>query len=42
MPLEPSQTPREILSNGQRVEVRVLHLDATHQRLGLSMRLGGE
>jgi small subunit ribosomal protein S1 len=42
MSLEPSQTPREILSDGQRVEVRVLHLDATHQRLGLSMRLGGE
>jgi len=42
IPLEPEQTPRDILSDGQRVEVRVLHLDASHQRLGLSMRLGGE
>jgi len=42
MPLEPNQTPRDILSDGQSVQVRVLHLDASHQRLGLSMRLGGE
>jgi len=42
MPLEPTQTPRDILSDGQSVQVRVLHLDASHQRLGLSMRLGGE
>lgn len=32
---------REILSEGQQVQVRVLHLDAAHQRLGLSMRLRG-
>lgn len=42
MPLEASQSPRDILSDRQRVDVRVLHLDAQHQRLGLSMRLGGE
>jgi len=42
MSLEPAQTPRDILSDGQSVQVRVLHLDASHQRLGLSMRLDGE
>ena len=29
---------REILSEGQQVQVRILHLDASHQRLGLSMK----
>lgn len=30
---------KEILSVGQEVRVRILHLDAAHQRMGLSMRL---
>ncbi|MBM3125918.1 MAG: S1 RNA-binding domain-containing protein [Chloroflexi bacterium] len=30
---------KEILSEGQRVQVRVLHVDSAHQRMGLSMRL---
>ncbi|MBI5823425.1 MAG: 30S ribosomal protein S1 [Chloroflexi bacterium] len=30
---------REVLSDGQQVQARILHLDAAHQRLGLSMRL---
>jgi small subunit ribosomal protein S1 len=30
---------KEILSEGQRIEVRILHLDVAHQRMGLSMRL---
>lgn len=30
---------KEILSEGQNVQVRVLHLDVVHQRMGLSMRL---
>ena len=30
---------REVLSNEQEVLVRILHLDAAHQRLGLSMKL---
>ena len=30
---------KEILSEGQRVQVRILHLDSAHQRMGLSMRL---
>lgn len=32
---------REVLSEGQQVQVRILHLDVAHQRLGLSMRLRG-
>jgi small subunit ribosomal protein S1 len=31
--------PREILHEGQQVKVRVLHVDASHQRLGLSLRI---
>ena len=39
MPLQEGQSPREILSVGQSVQLRVLHLDASHQRLGFSMVL---
>jgi small subunit ribosomal protein S1 len=39
MPLEDNQTPRDILKDGQPIEVRVLHVDPSHQRMGLSMRL---
>jgi small subunit ribosomal protein S1 len=39
MPLEPNQTPRDILKDGQSIEVRVLHVDPAHQRMGLSMHL---
>lgn len=39
MPLEANQSPREILQDGQSIEVRVLHVDPSHQRMGLSMRL---
>ncbi len=30
---------KELLMEGQAVQVRILHLDASHQRMGLSMRL---
>ena len=33
------QTVKDILSEGQQIQVRILHVDATHQRMGLSMRL---
>ena len=33
------QTVKDILSEGQRIQVRILHVDAGHQRMGLSMRL---
>ena len=39
MPLEANQTPRDILKEGQTVQVRVLHVDPSHQRMGLSMQL---
>jgi small subunit ribosomal protein S1 len=39
IPIEEGRTLKEILSEGQTVQVRVLHLDAAHQRMGLSMRL---
>lgn len=39
MVLAPNQTPRDILFEGQELQVRILHLDATHQRMGLSLRL---
>jgi small subunit ribosomal protein S1 len=32
---------KEILSEGQQVRVRVLHVDVPHQKLGLSMKLEG-
>jgi small subunit ribosomal protein S1 len=39
MPLEPNQSPRDFLKDGQQIQVRVLHLDPSHQRMGLSMHL---
>jgi small subunit ribosomal protein S1 len=39
MSLAPNQSPREILSEGQELQVRILHLDAAHQRMGLSLLL---
>ena len=39
MVLAPNQTPRDILFDGQQLQVRILHLDAAHQRMGLSLLL---
>lgn len=39
MLLEPNRTPRDLLFEGQELKVRILHLDATHQRMGLSLLL---
>ncbi len=39
MPLADGQSPHDILTVGQRVQVRVLHVDPPHQRLGFSMIL---
>jgi small subunit ribosomal protein S1 len=39
MVLGPNQTPRDILFDGQQLQVRILHLDAAHQRMGLSLLL---
>lgn len=37
MPLKDGQSPRDILTVGQRLDLRVLHVDPSHQRLGFSM-----
>ncbi len=39
MPLEPGQPVKDFLSEDQAIQVRVLHVDAAHQRMGLSLRL---
>jgi small subunit ribosomal protein S1 len=39
MVLEPNRTPRDCLFEGQELRVRILHLDASHQRMGLSLLL---
>lgn len=39
MTLDANQSPRDILKDGQRIQVRVLHVDPAHQRMGLSMQL---
>lgn len=38
MTLEANQSPREILQEGQEIMVRVLHVDPSHQRMGLSLK----
>ena len=42
MPLPAGCSPRDIITEGQPVQVRVLHVDPAHQRLGLSLRLNNE
>ncbi len=42
MLLQENQTPRDVFVEGQRVQVRILQIDAPHQRLGFSMRLNHE
>jgi len=39
MVLEPNQTPREILFEGQAIRARILHVDPSHQKMGLSLLL---
>jgi small subunit ribosomal protein S1 len=39
IPQTDGKSVKEVLSAGQHVQVRVLHLDPAHQRMGLSMRL---
>jgi len=35
------RTVKDILNEGQRLQVRILHVDAAHQRMGLSLHLPG-
>ncbi len=39
MPLPEGKTVKEFLEEGQLIRVRILHADAAHQRMGLSMKL---
>jgi len=39
MLLEEGQNVKDVLHVGQPIEVRILHVDAAHQRMGLSLRL---
>jgi small subunit ribosomal protein S1 len=39
MPLAEGQAVKEIVSEGQNVQVRILHVDPAHQRMGLSMKI---
>ena len=39
MLLEEGQIVKDVLHAGQPVQVRILHVDAAHQRMGLSLRL---
>jgi small subunit ribosomal protein S1 len=39
MPLGEGQSVKDLLREGQEVQVRVMHVDAAHQRMGLSMKL---
>jgi small subunit ribosomal protein S1 len=41
MPLAEGQAVKELLVEGQEVKVRVLHVDASRQRMGLSMQIDG-
>lgn len=41
MPLEGGMSVRDILRENQDVRVRILHVDASHQRMGLSLNLEG-
>jgi len=39
MPLDEGQIVRDLLYVGEQVQVRILHMDTAHQRMGLSLRL---
>ncbi|MGD8404550.1 MAG: S1 RNA-binding domain-containing protein [Anaerolineales bacterium] len=41
MPLEGGKTVHDVVREDQEVQVRILHVDAAHQRMGLSLNLDG-
>ncbi|MGB7873094.1 MAG: S1 RNA-binding domain-containing protein [Anaerolineales bacterium] len=41
MPLEGGKSVRDMVSEDQEIHVRILHVDAAHQRMGLSLNLDG-
>jgi len=38
MPLGAGQTPHDLLTEGQKIQVRVLYIDSMHQRMGLRLQ----
>ncbi len=42
IPLEDGRAVKDILHEGQRIDVRILHVDASRQRLGLSLNVNPE
>jgi small subunit ribosomal protein S1 len=41
MTLEGGNTVRDVINENQEIQVRILHVDAAHQRMGLSLNLEG-
>jgi len=41
IPLEGGKSVRDVISENQEIRVRILHVDAAHQRMGLSLNLEG-
>jgi small subunit ribosomal protein S1 len=41
MPLEEGKSVRDVMRENQEIQVRILHVDAAHQRMGLSLNLEG-
>jgi small subunit ribosomal protein S1 len=41
MPLDDDKSVSDVVSEGQEVQVRILHVDPMHQRMGLSLNLDG-
>jgi small subunit ribosomal protein S1 len=39
MPLNDGKNVRDVISEGENVQVRILHVDPAHQRMGLSLNL---
>jgi len=41
IPLDAGQSVRDVIQEDQEISVRILHVDASHQRMGLSLNLEG-
>lgn len=41
MPLDDGKAVRDVVTEGQEIQVRILHIDTAHQRMGLSLNLDG-
>jgi small subunit ribosomal protein S1 len=41
MPLDDGKSVRDVIAENQEIRVRILHVDAAHQRMGLSLNLAG-